>query len=88
MQNKSRVVLPFLVPRLIEPPITAFNAKALAQLTVVAGGALNAQLTDILHALLEASKSVAGEDKQAVNAAANAIARSVDEVRFLSVECT
>ncbi|CAF4821658.1 unnamed protein product, partial [Rotaria socialis] len=37
MQLKSRVVLPYLVPHLIQPPV---DIKALASLTLVAGDAL------------------------------------------------
>lgn len=34
---RSNVVLPFLVPKLLTPPITAFNVKALASVAEVSG---------------------------------------------------
>eukprot|EP00730_Choanoeca_flexa_P001140 TRINITY_DN10497_c0_g1_i2.p1 TRINITY_DN10497_c0_g1~~TRINITY_DN10497_c0_g1_i2.p1 ORF type:complete len:1451 (+),score=418.59 TRINITY_DN10497_c0_g1_i2:149-4354(+) len=80
MANKSRVVLPFLVPKLIAPPITAFNARALAQLTTVAGHALNFQLSIILRGLLEALETAPQEDRSAIRKAASTVANSVDEL--------
>jgi HEAT repeat protein len=52
MGAKSRAVLPFLVPRLTEQPVSAFNARALAHLTAVAGEALNNHLGEIMEAML------------------------------------
>ena len=49
MQLKSRVVLPYLVPHLIQPPV---DIKALASLTLVAGDALARHLTRIIHAVV------------------------------------
>ncbi|EDQ88831.1 uncharacterized protein MONBRDRAFT_8718 [Monosiga brevicollis MX1] len=80
MATRSKVVLPFLVPRLLEPPITAFNAKALAQLTTVAGHALNYQLSLILTTLMAASVKAEGAEKSAIRDAASIVASSVDEL--------
>ena len=79
MASKSKVVLPFLVPRLIEPPVTAFNARALAQLTTVAGHSLNFHLSTILRALLEALEKASEEDRPTIRKAASTVASSVDE---------
>jgi hypothetical protein len=49
MQLKSRVVLPYLVPHLIQPPV---DIKALASLTLVAGDALARHLTRIIQAVV------------------------------------
>lgn len=49
MQLKSRVVLPYLVPHLIQPPV---DIKALASLTLVAGDALAKHLTRIIQAVV------------------------------------
>ena len=49
MQLKSRVVLPYLVPHLIQPPV---DIKALASLTLVAGDALARHLTKIIQAVV------------------------------------
>ncbi|XP_050533442.1 eIF-2-alpha kinase activator GCN1 isoform X2 [Daktulosphaira vitifoliae] len=51
MAVKSRVVLPYLIPQLTQPPI---NTKALSILASVAGEALNKYLHKILPALLTA----------------------------------
>ena len=53
MEAKARAVLPFLVPRLIGDMSEA-NARALAQLTAVAGPALTRHLGEIIQALLAA----------------------------------
>ncbi len=50
MSTKSAVMLPFLVPRLTQLPMSTFNARALAQLASVAGDALNQYITSILGA--------------------------------------
>lgn len=49
MQLKSRVVLPYLVPHLTQPPV---NIKALSRLTLVAGDALARHLTRIIQAVV------------------------------------
>lgn len=49
MQLKSRVVLPYLVPHLIQPPV---DIKALASLTLVAGDALARHLNRIIQAVI------------------------------------
>jgi len=52
MSTKSKLVLPFLVPRLVTTPVSAFNARALASLSAVAGEALNRWRPQIMRALL------------------------------------
>lgn len=60
MAVKSRVVLPYLIPQLTQPPI---NTKALSILASVAGEALNKYLHKILPALLTAlSKTESGPE--------------------------
>ena len=49
MQLKSRVVLPYLVPHLIQSPV---DIKALASLTLVAGDGLVRHLTRIIQAVV------------------------------------
>ncbi|CAF0894416.1 unnamed protein product [Rotaria sordida] len=49
MQLKSRVVLPYLVPHLIQSPV---DIKALASLTLVAGDALVRHLSRIIQAVI------------------------------------
>ncbi|XP_050428073.1 eIF-2-alpha kinase activator GCN1 isoform X2 [Adelges cooleyi] len=61
MAVKSRVVLPYLIPQLTQPPV---NTKALSILASVAGEALNKYLHKILPALLTAlSKTESAADE-------------------------
>ncbi|CAO3648342.1 unnamed protein product [Cunninghamella blakesleeana] len=53
MAVRANVVFPVLIPNLIQVPINAFNAGALASLVTVAGPTLNKRLTSILDALIE-----------------------------------
>ncbi|KAK6065981.1 eIF-2-alpha kinase activator GCN1 [Seiridium cupressi] len=51
--TRSNVILPNLIPTLIAPPISAFNAKALASLSKVAGTAMNRRLPNIINSLMD-----------------------------------
>ncbi|KAJ9156651.1 Translational activator GCN1 [Pleurostoma richardsiae] len=51
--TRSNIILPNLIPTLIAPPISAFNAKALASLSKVAGAAMNRRLPGILNSLMD-----------------------------------
>ncbi|XP_077995202.1 stalled ribosome sensor GCN1-like [Glandiceps talaboti] len=64
MAVKSRVVLPYMVPKLIAPPV---NIKALAILSEVAGEALTRHLSRILPALLGALEETADTDTETEN---------------------
>uniref|UniRef100_A0A914UVT5 TOG domain-containing protein n=1 Tax=Plectus sambesii TaxID=2011161 RepID=A0A914UVT5_9BILA len=62
MEVKSRVVLPYLVPKLTTPPI---NTLALSKLSAVAGDALTKHLSKILDALLvECSNKMGTNEEQ------------------------
>eukprot|EP01117_Protostelium_nocturnum_P009440 TRINITY_DN3367_c0_g3_i1.p1 TRINITY_DN3367_c0_g3~~TRINITY_DN3367_c0_g3_i1.p1 ORF type:complete len:2582 (-),score=1035.41 TRINITY_DN3367_c0_g3_i1:96-7841(-) len=74
---KSNVVLPFLVPKLLKPPITAFNVKALASIAEVSGSALNQHLASLMPALLGAI--VETEEKESVRLAAETIVLAVQQ---------
>uniref|UniRef100_A0A6B2KWI5 TOG domain-containing protein n=1 Tax=Arcella intermedia TaxID=1963864 RepID=A0A6B2KWI5_9EUKA len=50
---RSNIVLPFVVPKLIKPPLTSFNAKALASVVEASGNSIHSYLGTILPALLE-----------------------------------
>lgn len=50
---RSNIILPNLIPTLLISPITAFNAKALASLSEVAGPALTRRLPIILNTLVD-----------------------------------
>ncbi|CAM1500851.1 Fc.00g100130.m01.CDS01 [Cosmosporella sp. VM-42] len=51
--TRSNIILPNLIPTLITPPITAFDAKALASLSKVAGTAMNRRLPNIINSLMD-----------------------------------
>ncbi|XP_051887942.1 eIF-2-alpha kinase activator GCN1 [Pristis pectinata] len=61
MGVKSRVVLPYLVPKLITPPV---NTQVLAFLSSVAGDALTRHLNVILPAVMTALKNKMGTDEE------------------------
>ncbi|KAL9070152.1 MAG: hypothetical protein Q9157_005922 [Trypethelium eluteriae] len=50
---RSNIILPNLLPTLLNPPITAFNAKALASLAEVASSAMTRRLPNILNSLMD-----------------------------------
>lgn len=52
-QTRSNIILPALIPTLIAPPITHFNARALASLAQVSGTALNRRLPIIMNSLID-----------------------------------
>ncbi|KAI0448810.1 armadillo-type protein [Xylaria acuta] len=51
--TRSNIILPNLIPTLITPPISAFNARALASLSRVAGPAMNRRLPNIINSLID-----------------------------------
>ncbi|KAI3322621.1 ARM repeat-containing protein [Xylariaceae sp. AK1471] len=51
--TRSNIILPNLIPTLTTPPISAFNAKALASLSRVAGPAMNRRLPNIINSLMD-----------------------------------
>ncbi|KAI8623097.1 ARM repeat-containing protein [Xylariaceae sp. FL1651] len=51
--TRSNIILPNLIPTLTTPPVSAFNAKALASLSRVAGPAMNRRLPNIINSLMD-----------------------------------
>ncbi|KAI0108039.1 ARM repeat-containing protein [Daldinia grandis] len=51
--TRSNIILPNLIPTLLAPPISTFNAKALASLSRVAGPAMNRRLPSIINSLMD-----------------------------------
>ncbi|KAM9331114.1 stalled ribosome sensor GCN1 isoform 2-T2 [Gastrophryne carolinensis] len=77
MAVKSRVVLPYLVPKLISPPV---NTRVLAFLSSVAGDALTKHLNVILPAVMTALKSQLGtENEQSELSNCQAVILSVED---------
>ncbi|XP_077163690.1 stalled ribosome sensor GCN1 isoform X1 [Paroedura picta] len=77
MAVKSRVVLPYLVPKLISPPV---NTRVLAFLSAVAGDALTRHLGVILPAMMSALKEKLGTgEEQQEMANCQAVILSVED---------
>ncbi|RBR09427.1 uncharacterized protein FIESC28_09877 [Fusarium coffeatum] len=51
--TRSNIILPNLIPTLTTPPISSFDAKALASLSKVAGPAMNRRLPNIINSLMD-----------------------------------
>lgn len=51
--TRSNIILPNLLPTLTASPINAFNARALASLSTVAGGAMTRRLSSVINALMD-----------------------------------
>ncbi|KAI5776643.1 armadillo-type protein [Geopyxis carbonaria] len=79
-QTRSNVILPALIPTLLSPPITRFNARALASLARVAGTALNRRIPHIMNSLMDGIVASTDEDlRKDLNDSFNAVIISVDE---------
>jgi len=78
--SRSNIILPNLIPTLTMPPISAFNAKALASLSQVAGGAMNRRMPNIINSLMD---NIINADKEELLAdlenSFDMVIQSVDE---------
>ncbi|KAH6652528.1 armadillo-type protein [Truncatella angustata] len=78
--TRSNVILPNLIPTLIAPPISAFNAKALASLSKVAGAAMNRRLPNIINSLMDNIVKCQDESLHAdLEASFDTVILSIDE---------
>lgn len=79
--TRANMILPNLIPTLLSPPITTFNAKALASLAEVGGPSMHRRLPAILNNLADGitSKSTDAELRDELNSAFDAVLCSVDE---------
>ena len=78
--SRANSILPNLIPTLLTPPVTTFNARALASLAKVAGSSLNRRLPSILNALMDGIISC--KDKELLSeleSSFDAVLQSVDE---------
>lgn len=84
MAVKSRVVLPFLVPQLITPPV---NTRALAILSAVAGDSLTRHLSKILPAMLKAMQDCFGteHEKEELEGASSLVLSVEDDVGIRTI---
>lgn len=78
--TRANIILPNLIPTLLEPPITPFNAKALASLAQVAGPIMTRRLPTILNSLMDnmVAEKNAGQ-REGLSAAFDAVLNHVDE---------
>jgi hypothetical protein len=77
---RANIILPNLIPTLLTPPISAFNAKALASLAEVASSAMTRRLPTILNALMDEIISAKDDEHRLeVSSAFDTVLVSVDE---------
>ncbi|EPS66179.1 hypothetical protein M569_08598, partial [Genlisea aurea] len=69
---RANAVLPHILPKLVQLPLSAFNAHALGALAEVAGPGLNSHLGMVLPALLAAMGDVDSSDNEVVQLAREA----------------
>ncbi|KAI1500346.1 armadillo-type protein [Biscogniauxia marginata] len=78
--TRSNVILPNLIPTLTTPPISAFNAKALASLSRVAGSAMNRRLPNIINSLMDNIINADDEDLRGeLESSFDTVIQSIDE---------
>lgn len=78
--TRSNIILPNLIPTLITPPISAFNAKALASLSQVAGAAMNRRLPNIVNSLMDNIVNADNEElRSELETSFDTVIQSIDE---------
>ncbi|XP_050917035.1 protein ILITYHIA [Lathyrus oleraceus] len=76
---RTSAVLPHILPKLVHPPLSAFNAHALGALAEVAGPGLDSHLGTVLPPLLSAMSNVDQEVQTSAKKAAETIVLVIDE---------
>ncbi|KAJ5084239.1 hypothetical protein NUU61_008818 [Penicillium alfredii] len=85
-QTRANIILPNLIPTLLTPPISAFNAKALASLAEVAGTAMTRRLPNILNSLMDGIIETTDDDlRLELSNSFDTVLVSVDEYDGLNV---
>ncbi|KAJ5591715.1 uncharacterized protein N7459_002084 [Penicillium hispanicum] len=85
-QTRANIILPNLIPTLLTPPISAFNARALASLAEVAGAAMTRRLPNILNSLMDGMVESTDEElREELSNAFDTVLVSVDEYDGLNV---
>ncbi|GAB0135257.1 hypothetical protein EsDP_00003602 [Epichloe bromicola] len=78
--TRSNIILPNLIPTLTKPPISAFDAKALASLSKVAGAAMNRRLPGIINSLMDNEINCKDEGLRAdLESSFDTVIQSIDE---------
>ncbi|KAJ9309219.1 hypothetical protein DTO217A2_1157 [Paecilomyces variotii] len=84
--TRANIILPNLIPTLLTPPISAFNARALASLAEVAGPAMTRRLPTILNSLMDGIIETKDDElKGELTKSFDTVLVSVDEFDGLSV---
>ncbi|MDA4132209.1 MAG: HEAT repeat domain-containing protein, partial [Thaumarchaeota archaeon] len=84
--TRSNIILPTLIPTLIAPPVSAFNAKALASLCKVAGPAMNRRLPNIVNSMMDSIISCEQEELlEDLNSSFDIVLLSIDEYDGLNM---
>ena len=79
-ETRANIILPNLIPTLLSPPISAFNARALASLAEVSGSAMARRLPAILNSLMDNIVTTPDEElRLELNSAFDTVLVSVDE---------
>lgn len=85
-QTRANIILPNLIPTLLTPPISAFNARAISSLAQVASSAMTRRLPTILNSLMDGMISTEDDDhRQELSNAFDTVLVSVDEYDGLNV---
>ncbi|CAI7661758.1 unnamed protein product [Penicillium pancosmium] len=85
-QTRANIILPNLIPTLLTPPISAFNARALASLAEVAGSAMTRRLPSILNSLMDGIIQTTDDElRSELENAFDTVLVSVDEFDGLNV---
>jgi len=85
-QTRANIILPNLIPTLLTPPISAFNARAIASLAQVASSAMTRRLPTILNSLMDSMISTEDDEhRQELSNAFDTVIVSVDEYDGLNV---
>lgn len=77
--TRSNIILPNLIPTLITPPISSFNAKALASLSQVAGAAMNRRLPGIINSLMDNIINSKDDLREDLDKSFDTVLLSIDE---------
>lgn len=84
--TRSNLIIPALIPDLVKPPISAFNAKAIASLSKVAGAAMNRRLPNIVNSLLENEINCADEGlHEELETSLDTVIQHIDEYDGLNI---
>ena len=85
-ETRANIILPNLIPTLLSPPISVFNARALASLAKVSGPAMARRIPAILNALMDNSVTTTDEAlRHELDSSFDTVLVSVDAYDGLSV---